>query len=56
MLLHAKSAVIQPFGTGVLHLIHINHQPDATISVYYPGVYLELNMFREFSRPSSGAQ
>ena len=25
-------------------------------SVYYPDVYLELNMFRAFSRPSSGAQ
>jgi hypothetical protein len=35
----------------------INHQPDATIfPVYYPEVYLELNMFRAFSRPSSGAQ
>jgi hypothetical protein len=35
--------------------IQINHQPDATISVYYPDVYLQL-MFRAFSRPSSGAQ
>ena len=25
-------------------------------SVYYPDVYLQLNMFRAFSRPSSGAQ
>jgi hypothetical protein len=24
--------------------------------VYYPDVYLQLNMFRAFSRPSSGAQ
>jgi len=24
--------------------------------VYYPDVYLQLNMFRSFSRPSSGAQ
>jgi hypothetical protein len=24
--------------------------------VYYPDVYLQLNKFREFSRPSSGAQ
>ena len=40
------------FGTGVLHLIQINHQPDATIfSVYYPDVCLQLNMFRAFSRP-----
>jgi len=37
--------------------IQINHQPDATISpVYYPDVYLQLNMFRASSRPSLGAQ
>jgi len=37
--------------------IQINHQPDATISlVYYPDVYLQLNMFRAPSRPSSEAQ
>jgi hypothetical protein len=37
--------------------IQIDHQPDATVfSVYYPDVYLQLNMFRAFSRPSSGAQ
>jgi hypothetical protein len=24
--------------------------------IYYPDVYLQLNMFRAFSRPSSGAQ
>jgi hypothetical protein len=37
--------------------IQINHQPDATVfSVYYPDVCLQLNMFRAFSRPSSGAQ
>jgi hypothetical protein len=30
-----------------IHLIQINHQPDATISpVYYLDVYLQLNMFR----------
>jgi len=40
-----------------LYLIKINHQPDATVfSVYYPDVYLQLNMFRASSRPSSGAQ
>jgi hypothetical protein len=39
------------------HTIQINHQLDTTISpVYYPDVYLQLNMFRAFSRPSSGAQ
>ena len=39
------------------HTIQINHQPDATISpVYYLDVYLQLNMFRASSRPSSGAQ
>jgi hypothetical protein len=37
--------------------IQINHQPDATIFlVYYPDVCSKLNMFRAFSRPSSGAQ
>jgi hypothetical protein len=37
--------------------IQINHQPDAnSFSVYYPDVCLQLNMFRAFSRPSSGAQ
>jgi len=39
------------------HTIQINHQPDATISpVYDPHVYLQLNMFRVSSCPSSGAQ
>jgi hypothetical protein len=28
-----------------------NHERE-----YYPDVYLQLNMFRAFSRPSSGAQ
>jgi hypothetical protein len=38
------------------HTIQINHQLDATISpVYYLDVYLQLNMFRASSRPSSGA-
>jgi len=37
--------------------IQINHQLDTTVSpVYYPDVYLQLNMFRASSRPSSGAQ
>ena len=35
--------------------IQKNHQPDA-FSVYYPDVCLQLNMFRAFSRSSSGAQ
>ena len=35
----------------------INRQPDATIfPFYYADVYLQLNMFRASSRPSSGAQ
>jgi hypothetical protein len=39
------------------HTIQINHQPDATISpVYYLDIYLQLDMFRATSRPSSGAQ
>jgi hypothetical protein len=38
-------------------VIQINHQPDATIfPVYYPDVYLQLNMFQVFSHPSSGTQ
>ena len=38
-------------------IFQINHQPDATIfQFFYPDVYLQLNMFRAFSRPSSGAQ
>jgi hypothetical protein len=37
--------------------VQINHQPDANnFSVYYPDVYLQLNVFRALSRPSSGAQ
>jgi len=48
---------IYPFGTGVLHLIQIYHQPDATIFQFIIlTVCLQLNMFRAFSRPSSGAQ
>jgi len=48
---------LAPFGTGVLHLIQINHQPDENnFSAYYPNVCLELNMFRAFSCPLSGAQ
>jgi len=44
--------------TSVQHrTVQINHQPDATIfQFYYPDVYLQLNMFRAFPRPSSGAQ
>ena len=39
------------------HTIQINHQLDATVSpVYYPDVYLQPNVFRASSRPSSGAQ
>ena len=37
-------------------LVQINHHLDPTIPpVYYPDVYLQLNMFRASSRPSSGA-
>jgi hypothetical protein len=37
--------------------IQINHQLDARVSpVYYPGVYLQLNMFRASLQPSSRAQ
>jgi hypothetical protein len=38
----------------ITNWIQINHQLDATVSpVYYPDVYLQLNMFRTSSRPSS---
>ena len=37
--------------------IQTNRQPDVTVfQFYYPDVYLQINMFRAFSRPSSGAQ
>jgi hypothetical protein len=52
-----KAPGLLTFGTGVLHLIQINHQPDAkSFLVYYPDVCLQLKMFRAFSRSSSGAQ
>jgi hypothetical protein len=39
------------------HTLQINHQLDATISpVYYPDVYLQLNIFWASSCPSSEAQ
>jgi hypothetical protein len=39
------------------HTIQINQKLDATISsFYYPEVYLQLNIFRASSHPSSGAQ
>jgi hypothetical protein len=39
------------------HTKQINRQLDATtFPVYYPDVYLQLNMSRASSRPSSGAQ
>jgi len=40
----------------LLYVIQINHQPDATIFQFIILTYLQLNMFRAFSRPSSGAQ
>jgi hypothetical protein len=48
---------IQGFKSVHHRTIQINHQPDATIFlVYYRDVCLQLNMFRAFSRPLSGAQ
>jgi hypothetical protein len=39
------------------HTIQINHQLDATVfPVLLLDIYLQLNIFRAFSRPSSGAQ
>ena len=39
-------------------IIHSNKSPTRcnNFLVHYPDVYLQLNMFRAFSRPSSGAQ
>ena len=41
-----------------LWFIDSNKSPTCSNNypVYYPDVYLQLNMFRAFSRPSSGAQ
>jgi hypothetical protein len=55
------SKLVLPFDyfgiNNITVVIQINHQPDATISpVYYPDIYLQLNMFWASSRPSSGAQ
>jgi hypothetical protein len=38
--------------------VNLNKSPTRcnSFSVYYPDVYLHLNMLREFSRPSTGAQ
>jgi hypothetical protein len=45
------------FGTGILHLIQINHQPDATIILFITLTFVySPNIYRAFSRPSSGAQ
>jgi hypothetical protein len=39
------------------NFFQINHQPDAKIFQFIINdVYLQLNMFRAFFRPSSGAQ
>jgi hypothetical protein len=44
---------------GSVHAKRLNSNKSPTwcnnFSVYYPDVYLQLNMFRAFSRPSSGA-
>jgi hypothetical protein len=39
-------------------MFNLNKSPTRcnNFPVYYPDVYLQLNMFRTFSRPSSGAQ
>ena len=43
---------------NILVLIDSNKSPTRCnhFTVYYPDVYLQLNMFRALSRPSSGAQ
>jgi len=48
---------LQCMDSSSIYLIPINHQLDTTVPpVYYPDVYLQLNMFRVSSHPSSGAQ
>jgi hypothetical protein len=41
-----------------VNMYSLNKSPTKcnNFPVYYPEVYLQLNMFRAFSRPSSGAQ
>jgi hypothetical protein len=42
---------------GEKKIIQINYEPDANnFPVYYPDVCLQPNLFRAFSRPSSGTQ
>jgi hypothetical protein len=41
----------------IRYSIQINNQLDTTISpVYYLDIYLQLNIFRASSRPTTGAQ
>jgi hypothetical protein len=50
---------IRDTSTNVPHLPCFSNKSPTRCNnfpVYYPDVYLQLNMFREFSRPSSGAQ
>jgi hypothetical protein len=50
-------ALFQPSGSGVLHLIQINHQHDATIFQFIILTFVySSTLFRAFSRSSSGAQ
>jgi hypothetical protein len=39
------------FGTGIIYLIQINHQPDATVFQFIILTF-KLNMIQAFSRPS----
>jgi len=55
--IYEKRIVLQ---VGYLQELSNNSNKSPTrcnnFPVYYPDVYLQLNMFRAFSRPSSGAQ
>jgi hypothetical protein len=56
-ILHVSRIRVNVFKYVHHRTIQINHQPDTKIfQFYYPDVYLKLNMFWAFSRPSSGAQ
>jgi len=57
VVLHNKGIFYTVLNTTIYNY-NSNKSPTRcnNFSVYYPDVYLQLNMFRAFSRPSSGAQ
>jgi hypothetical protein len=49
---------LKTIGLEAINYINLIKSPTRcnNFPVYYPDVYLQLNMFRSFPRPSSGAQ